>query len=97
MSAKKPKAPKLPDLAAPPAITDPNVRRAESEDRLARRKGALASIYAGHTNRRMRPELSAADVARRDRPSDQVPGAPDNIDLDAIRRAIATLQGGIRP
>lgn len=64
MSAKKPKAPKVPELPPPPAITDPRVQEAENSDRLARRKGAMASIFAGRTNRMVRPNPTAAEASR---------------------------------
>lgn len=64
MSAKKPKAAKVPELPPPPAITDPRVQEAEQADRLARRKGAVAAVFAGRTNRLVRPNPTAADAAR---------------------------------
>jgi len=70
MSAKKPKAPKVPELPPPPAITDPRVQEAENNDRLARRKGAMAAVFAGRTNRMVRPTPTAAE-AERNRARDQ--------------------------
>lgn len=64
MSAKTPKPQKLPTIPLPPAITDPNVRRAQEEDRLLSRRGAQAAVFAARTNRLRRPNPTEADAAR---------------------------------
>lgn len=103
MSAKKPKAPKVPELPPPPAITDPRVQEAEQTDRLARRKGAMAAVFAGRTNRMVRPTPTAAE-AERNRARDQrrqanspsgVQGAIESAAQQQLRDQIARAVGGL--